>query len=110
MNATTIPSTAIEADTAKVDALLQTPEAQAILAELNTQLEARFPRLQPLEARFVGLVPGVKTSEFWSQVAVWIAAALTGLTGHVPAIWALGLATASTVAYSISRGLAKKGN
>ena len=103
------PST-IEADAAETAAALQTPVAQAIVAELNARIKAAFPKLEPLEAEFVGLVPGWRTSEFWLHIFVSLGTVAASTAGFVPGKWAAACVVASGGFYAISRGLAKKGD
>lgn len=51
--------------------------------------------------------PGFKTSEWLVTLTTIIGAAATAAQGSLPPKWAAVIATVATVAYSISRGLAK---
>lgn len=53
---------------------------------------------------------GMKTSEFWVSVAIDVGALAAAIQGSLPPKWAAIAASVSTVAYSISRGLAKNGS
>lgn len=52
--------------------------------------------------------PGIRTTEFWVTILAVIGAATLGLTEVVPPQIAAILGSVSTMAYAISRGLAKK--
>lgn len=53
--------------------------------------------------------PGPKTTEFWVTILTLIATLGGSASGILPAPYAALAAGISTAAYSISRGLAKKG-
>lgn len=52
--------------------------------------------------------PGIKTTEFWMTILTVIASATAGLQGIVDPKIAAVLGAVSTIAYTISRGFAKK--
>lgn len=53
--------------------------------------------------------PGKQTTEFLATVATIVGVIATALVGVLPAEYAAILATVATVAYAISRGVAKHG-
>ena len=52
--------------------------------------------------------PGYKSSEFWITILTVLASSLGGLTNILPDSIAGTVAAISTIAYTISRGLAKR--
>ena len=54
--------------------------------------------------------PGVKTTEFWTTILTVIGSATAGISGLLDPKLASILMAISGVAYTISRGLAKKGS
>lgn len=108
MDAESLNPDAVVADAAKVQAYIQSPEAQAILAILEERLAA-LPQAATLEAKLDQLVPGWKTSEFWMTTLGQVALMLAACDGLLPAKYAALAGALSQVAYSLSRGIAKKG-
>lgn len=53
------------------------------------------------------LTKGWRTSEFWVTVAASVGFLAASLAGSLPPKWAAVLISVSTVAYKLSRGLAK---
>jgi len=52
--------------------------------------------------------PGIQTTEFWATILSVVASATAGLQGILAPKIATILGVVSTIAYTISRGLAKK--
>lgn len=52
---------------------------------------------------------GWKTTEFWATLATSVGLVLTSVAGVLPPEWAAVAIAVATVAYTVSRGLAKKG-
>ncbi|MGE0630922.1 MAG: hypothetical protein AB7O96_00825 [Pseudobdellovibrionaceae bacterium] len=50
---------------------------------------------------------GIFTSEFWVTILTVVGSAGASLEGHLDPKWAAIVATISSIAYTISRGLAK---
>lgn len=53
--------------------------------------------------------PGVKTTEFWLNLAVSVGTLVAGLSSALPPKWATIAITVSNGLYYLSRGEAKKG-
>ena len=90
----------------KFDALLGTPQAQAILAAAEqraAELINSLPTAGPAGT------PGWRTSEFWCLVVFFLLSLTTMLAGVLPPQWALACQTVSVGLYQISRGLTKHG-
>jgi len=51
---------------------------------------------------------GVRTTEFWIAVLTSVGALLAALAGGLNPKWAAVVTSASTIAYGLSRGLAKQ--
>ena len=100
-DATTSPA-AVE----KIDVLLQTPQAQAILAAAE-QRAAEL--INDLPAVGTTGTPGWRTSEFWCLVVFFLLSLFTMLAGVLPPKWALACQAISVGLYQISRGLTKHG-
>ena len=111
MPAPTPPPTVDNLTEAEIAKLLQTPEAQVILARAEQLIENRLAKspLDQLATELNTLVPGWKTSEFWMTLFGHVGLVLAALTGIIPAQWAALAAAASQAAYTLSRGLAKGG-
>ena len=99
-------ATSLPATIEKFDALLQTPQAQAILAAAE-QRAAEL--INDLPAAGQTGTPGWRTSEFWCLVVFFLLALCTMLAGVLPPKWALACQTVSVGLYQISRGLTKHG-
>lgn len=56
------------------------------------------------------LKPGLKTTELWVTVLTDVGILAAALQGSLPPQWAAVSAAVSTLAYSLSRGLAKNGS
>ena len=91
----------------KFDALLDTPQAQAILAAAEQRAAGLINDL-PTAAGKTG-TPGWRTSEFWCLVVFFLLSLSTMLAGVLPPKWALACQTVSVGLYQISRGLTKHG-
>lgn len=102
-----IPDSASTASAAeRLDALIQTPQAQAILAAAE-QRAAELVNELPAAGK-TG-TPGWRTSEFWCLVVFFLLSLFTMLAGVLPPKWALACQTISVGLYQISRGLTKHG-
>ena len=99
-------ATALPTSAEKLDALLRTPQAQAILAAAEQRAAALINDL-PAAGR-TG-TPGWRTSEFWCLVVFFLLALFTTLAGVLPPRWALACQAVSVGLYQISRGLTKHG-
>ena len=96
-------------DAAKAQEALQTPQALALLAYIDQRLAA-LPPVAALETQLDKAVPGWRTSEFWMTNIATLGLILASCSGALPAKYAVVAAGLSQAAYSISRGLAKKGS
>lgn len=56
------------------------------------------------------LKPGLKTTELWVTVLTDIGVVAAALQGSLSPQWAAVAASVSTLAYSLSRGIAKNGS
>ncbi len=91
----------------KYDVLLQTPQAQAILAAAEQRAADLINHLPDAAGR--PGTPGWRTSEFWCLVVFFLLSLFTMLAGVLPPKWALACQTISVGLYQISRGLTKHG-
>ena len=73
----------IVAEAARVQALVQSPEMQSLLALLEARLNA-IPQVATVEAKLDQIVPGWKTSEFWMTALGHLALILTVCVGALP--------------------------
>ncbi len=90
----------------RFDVLLQSPQAQAILAAAEQRATELIDDLPA--AGQIG-TPGWRTSEFWCLVVFFLLSLCTMLAGVLPPKWALACQTVSVGLYQISRGLTKHG-
>ena len=90
----------------KLDTLLLTPQAQAILAAAE-QRAAEL--INDLPAAGKTGTPGWRTSEFWCLVVFFLLSLFTMLAGLLPPKWAMACQAISVGLYQISRGLTKHG-
>lgn len=95
----------------KLDAVLATPQAQAVLLAAEQRAAELINRLPTATADARGgFTPGWRTSEFWCLVVFFLLALTTMLAGLLPAQWAVACQALSVGLYQISRGLTKHGN
>lgn len=88
--------------------LLQTPEAQAIVAEAVAQAAANATPLAPLVLDSP-VKAGWRTTEFWVTVVANLGLVLSAASGALPPPYAALASAASVFAYNVSRGLTKGG-
>ncbi len=89
-------------------ALLQSPEAQAILRALEARLAA-IPQIAALEVKADEFIPGWRTSEFWMTALGHAGLIAAAASGHLSPQNAAIAGAVSQLAYNLSRGLAKGG-